>query len=153
MWNDIWFVSEVVVFDVMLEMCVIIGNIVFSGFIVFKFMWVVKYEFEVFVKVVKVLLLKDYLWFWLIGDIVVDLLDVVGISWFDIGKCDWLGDVLNCSGFSVDYMLFLVEGFEVLGMLCEMFVVSWSIKVFVVVVGGVVDNVVVVCGVGCFVEG
>lgn len=148
LWNDMWLVYEVVVMDVDLKFCDLMGNIVFLGFIVFKLFWVKNNEFDIFERVFKVLLFKDYLCFWLLGDYVVEMFDVVGIFWFDIGVWSWFEDLLVVIDLGFEYMLCFVEGFEVLGILWVELVSKWGLFVGVVIVGGGGDNVVSVVGMG-----
>ncbi|MCH2251107.1 MAG: xylulokinase [Cognatishimia sp.] len=153
LWNDTRSASEAAALDAMPEMRATTGNIVFPGFTAPKLMWVAKHEPEVFAKVAKVLLPKDYLRLWLTGDTVADLSDAAGTSWLDTGKRDWSGDALASSGLSADHMPSLVEGSEVSGMLRETLAASWGIKAPVVVAGGAADNAAAACGAGCFAEG
>lgn len=102
LWNDICSYVEVVELDVMFDLCCILGNIVFLGFIVLKLVWMVWYEFDLFSCVVMVLLFKDYLCLWLIGECVSEMLDVLGISWLDVVVCDWFDVVLVVGGMRCD---------------------------------------------------
>lgn len=87
------------------------------GFIVFKLFWVKNNEFECFNRIYKVFLFKDYLRFCLCGMFFFDMLDVLGIMWMNIKECVWDEFFLVVCGLLKKYMLELVEGFYVIGML------------------------------------
>jgi xylulokinase len=65
------------------------GNIVFPGFTAPKLAWVRSHEPEIWDKIAKVLLPKDYLRLWLTGEHVAEMSDAAGTSWIDTGKRDW----------------------------------------------------------------
>lgn len=99
LWNDICCVVECVELEVMvLELYQVVGNLVMLGFIVLKLLWVCCYELQYFQCIVMVLLFKDYLCYWMIGKKVFDMLDVVGMLWLDVVKCDWFDVLLDKCG-------------------------------------------------------
>lgn len=95
-----------------------------------------------------VLLLKDYVWFKLMGEYVGDMFDSVGMLWMDVVCCDWSELLLVVIGLSCENMLCLVEGLVFLGFFWVDLCVWWGFDSVLVVVGGGGDNVVLVCGVG-----
>ena len=53
-----------------------------------------KHEPEIFAKVAKVLLPKDYVRLKLTGDHVSEMSDSAGTSWLDVAKRDWSDELL-----------------------------------------------------------
>ncbi|MGI3185656.1 xylulokinase [Nioella aestuarii] len=153
LWNDTRSNSEAAVLDAAPNVRDLSGNIVFPGFTAPKLLWVEKHEPEVFAKVSKVLLPKDYLRFWLTGEHVSDMSDAAGTSWLDVGKREWSQTLLDAGHMRADQMPRLVEGSEVSGHLRAELAAEWGISGPVVVAGGGGDNAVAACGVGCFREG
>ena len=153
LWNDTRSSAEAAALDATPKMRDITGNIVFPGFTAPKLLWVAKHEPEVFARTAKILLPKDYLRFWLTGELVADQSDAAGTSWLDTGARAWSGDALKAGGLTEDHMPSLVEGSEVSGMLRSSLKEAWGIRAPVVVAGGAADNAAAACGAGCFAEG
>lgn len=153
LWNDTRSHAEAAALDASPNVRDLSGNIVFPGFTAPKLLWVEKHEPEIFAKVAKVLLPKDYLRLWLTGDHVSDMSDAAGTSWLDVGKRDWSQTLLDAGHMRADQMPRLVEGSEASGQLRADLATEWGISGPVVVAGGGGDNAVAACGVGCFREG
>jgi xylulokinase len=124
------------------------GNIVFPGFTAPKLMWVQRHEPQLWGRVAKVLLPKDYLRLWLTGEHVGEMSDAAGTSWLDTGARDWSDDLLAATGLSRDHMPRLVEGSEVSGRLRPALATRWGLPDGVVVAGGGGDNAASGVGVG-----
>lgn len=124
------------------------GNIVFPGFTAPKLVWLRKHEPEIFAKVAKVLLPKDYLRLWLTGEHVGEMSDAAGTAWLDTGKRDWSEDLLQATGMTRAQMPRLVEGAAVSGQLRSELASRWGMQPSVVVAGGAGDNAAAGVGVG-----
>ena len=124
------------------------GNIVFPGFTAPKLLWVQRNEPQVWARVAKVLLPKDYLRLWLTGEHVGEMSDAAGTSWLDTGRRDWSDDLLTATGLTRDHMPRLVEGSEVSGTLRAALAKRWGLPAGVVVAGGGGDNAASGVGVG-----
>jgi xylulokinase len=124
------------------------GNIVFPGFTAPKVEWVRRHEPDLFAKLHKILLPKDYLRFWLTGDAVSEMSDAAGTSWLDTGRRDWSDALLAASGLSRDAMPRLVEGSEVSGQLRDDLAARWGLGTGVLVAGGAGDNAAAAVGMG-----
>ena len=74
------------------------GNIVFPGFTAPKLAWMAENEPELFAKVSKVLLPKDYLRLWLTGEHISEMSDSAGTAWLDVAKRDWSDALLAATG-------------------------------------------------------
>lgn len=153
LWNDTRSHAEAAALDATPNVRELSGNIVFPGFTAPKLLWVEQHEPEIFAKVAKVLLPKDYLRLWLTGDHVSDMSDAAGTSWLDVGKRDWSQILLDAGHMRADQMPRLVEGSEASGQLRAELAAELGISAPVVVAGGGGDNAVAACGVGCFREG
>ena len=129
------------------------GNIVFPGFTAPKISWIKEHEPNNFKKIAKVLLPKDYLRFWLTGDLISEMSDASGTSWLDLKNRYWSEQLINLSGLNVEQMPKLIEGSEVGGLLKRKFKQQWNILGDVVVVGGAGDNAAAACGCGVMSEG
>jgi xylulokinase len=124
------------------------GNIVFPGFTAPKLVWVKRHEPQLWDRVAKVLLPKDYLRLWLTGEHVAEMSDAAGTSWLDTGARDWSEDCLAATGLSRDHMPRLVEGSDVSGTLRDALSSRWGLPKGVVVAGGGGDNAASGIGVG-----
>lgn len=153
LWNDTRAAEEAAWLDAQPDMHAITGNIVFPGFTAPKVLWLEKNEPEVFAKIAKVLLPKDYLRFWLTGEYVGDMSDAAGTSWLDVGKRDWSDQALETARMRRDQMPALVEGSAPSGDMRQKLRDRWGITGNVVVAGSAGDNAAAACGAGCFAEG
>ena len=124
------------------------GNIVFPGFTAPKLDWVRAHEPQIWARVAKVLLPKDYLRLWLTGDHVGEMSDAAGTAWFDTGARDWSDDLLAATGLSRTQMPRLVEGSAVSGTLRTALAGRWGLPASVVIAGGGGDNAASGVGVG-----
>ncbi len=148
LWNDTRAHAEAAEMDADPVWREITGNIVFPGFTAPKLVWVSRNEPEIFARVDKVLLPKDYLRLWLTGDHVAEMSDAAGTSWLDTGARDWSDDLLARTGLGRDQMPRLVEGSEVSGTLRAALAGRWGLGDRVVVAGGGGDNAASAIGVG-----
>ncbi len=148
LWNDTRSAVEAAALDADPKFRALTGNIVFPGFTAPKLAWVAKHEPEVFARVARVLLPKDYLRLWLSGEAVAEMSDAAGTSWLDVGKRDWSDDLLAATGMTRAQMPRLVEGSEVSGQIRDELAAKWGLPKGVVVAGGGGDNAASAVGVG-----
>jgi xylulokinase len=148
LWNDTRSHEEAAELDGDPQFRRVSGNIVFPGFTAPKLVWVQRHERAIWDKVAKVLLPKDYLRLWLVGDHVAEMSDAAGTSWLDTGKRDWSEDLLAATGLTRDQMPRLVEGSEVSGNLRTELCSRWGLPGSVIVAGGGGDNAASGVGVG-----
>jgi xylulokinase len=153
LWNDTRSTKEAAALDAAPGMRDITGNIVFPGFTAPKLAWVKAHEPEVFDRVAKVLLPKDYLRLWLTGEYISDLSDSAGTAWLDVGARDWSAEALNHGGMRRDQMPSLVEGSAPGGNLRKELLSDWGLTNPVVVAGGAGDNAAAACGIGALGNG
>jgi len=148
LWNDTRSAAEAAKLDADPQFRALTGNIVFPGFTAPKLVWVARNEPDVFAKVARVLLPKDYLRLWLTGEAVAEMSDAAGTSWLDVGKRDWSDDLLAATGLSRAQMPRLVEGSDASGQIRDALAARWGLPKGVVVAGGGGDNAASAVGVG-----
>ncbi|HWV56840.1 MAG TPA: FGGY family carbohydrate kinase, partial [Longimicrobiales bacterium] len=153
LWNDGRAAAEAAELDADPRFREITGNIVFPGFTAPKLVWVARHEPEVFRRVRKVLLPKDYVRLWLTGEHVSEMSDSAGTSWLDTGARKWSDSLLDATGMTPDHMPRLVEGTQPGGSLRAELASRWGIRGPVVVAGGAGDNAASACGVGTVAPG
>ncbi|TAV07435.1 xylulokinase [Rhizobium ruizarguesonis] len=153
LWNDTRSYIEAAALDADPRFRALTGNIVFPGFTAPKLAWVAKHEPDVFAKIAKVLLPKDYLRLWLTGDYISEMSDSAGTSWLDTGKRAWSPELLAATKLSEEQMPALVEGTEQAGKLRSELAAQWGISGDVVVAGGAGDNAASACGMGTVSDG
>ncbi|MCY1126423.1 xylulokinase [Frigidibacter sp. RF13] len=148
LWNDTRAHAEAAKLDADPRFRALTGNIVFPGFTAPKLLWVRAHEPDLYGRVAKVLLPKDYLRLWLTGEHVAEMSDAAGTSWLDTGARDWSEDLLAATGLGRDHMPRLVEGSEVSGRLRPEVAGRFGFAPGVVVAGGAGDNAAAGIGVG-----
>ena len=148
LWNDTRSFEEAAALDADPQFRAISGNIVFPGFTAPKLVWVAKHEPEIFARIAKVLLPKDYLRLWLTGGHVAEMSDAAGTSWLDTGARKWSPDLLSATGLSEAQMPSLVEGSAVSGQLRDVLAEKFGLMKGVVVAGGGGDNAAAGIGLG-----
>lgn len=125
----------------------ITGNLMMPGFTAPKLLWVQRHEPEVFSRVAKVLLPKDYLRLRMTGDFASDMSDAAGTMWLDVAKRDWSDVMLEACQLTRDHMPALYEGSEITGTLLQEVARAWGMPSVPVVAGGG-DNAAGAVGVG-----
>ncbi|MBB3463938.1 xylulokinase [Rhizobium sp. BK377] len=153
LWNDTRSHVEAAALDADPRFRKLTGNIVFPGFTAPKLAWVAKNEPEIFAKVAKVLLPKDYLRLWLTGEHISEMSDSAGTSWLDTGKRAWSSELLAATNLDEKQMPRLVEGTEQGGKLRAVLASAWGISSDVIVAGGAGDNAASACGMGTVSDG
>jgi xylulokinase len=126
----------------------IAGNIAMPGFTAPKIAWVRKHEPEIYARIAKVLLPKDYVRLLLTGEYVSEMSDAAGTLWLDVGKRDWSDTLLAVTGLNRSHMPSLVEGSASSGDLKPDLAARWGMMGKVVVAGGGGDNAASACGIG-----
>lgn len=130
----------------------ITGNLMMPGFTAPKLKWVAKHQPQVFEKVAKVLLPKDYLRLLLTGEYGSDMSDASGTMWLDVAKRDWNNALLNACGLDISHMPKLFEGNQITGYLRKELAQRWKLPEVPVVAGGG-DNAAGAIGIGLYQAG
>ncbi len=124
LWNDVRSAHEAAQLDALPEFRAQSANIVFPGFTAPKLQWMREHEPEIFSKIHKVLLPKDYLRYVLSGDYVADLSDAAGTAWLNVEHRCWSETLLSHTGLSIDQMPVLAEGCDAVSRMSAL----WSDK-------------------------
>ncbi|MEI6098906.1 MAG: xylulokinase [Alphaproteobacteria bacterium] len=148
LWNDTRSHAEAAALDANPIFRALTGNIVFPGFTAPKLDWLRNHEPDVWAKVAKVLLPKDYLRLWLIGEHVSEMSDAAGTAWLDTGNRDWSDALLSATGLGRAQMPRLVEGSAISGVVRGDLAAQFGLPVGVAVAGGAGDNAAAGIGVG-----
>ncbi len=93
------------------------GNKVMPGFTAPKLLWIKRHEPDIFKKIDKVLLPKDYIRYRITGELSSDMSDASGTLWLDIKKREWSSSLLESCGLQEKHMPRLQEGTECSGFL------------------------------------
>ncbi len=126
----------------------ITANRAMAGFTAPKLMWVAQHEPEVFAKVAKVLLPKDWLVWQLAGVMSSDCSDAAGTLWLDVAQRRWSEAMLAASGMRLDQMPVLHEGPDAVGTLLPRWAEAWGLGADVRIAAGAGDNAGGAVGVG-----
>ncbi len=126
----------------------ITGNLAMPGFTAPKLMWVARHEPDVFGRVEKVLLPKDYLRLRLCGNYASDMSDSSGTLWLDVGKRAWSDELLAATGLKLSAMPELCEGTQSTGRITAAVAASWGLGTDVIVAAGAGDNAAGAAGAG-----
>ena len=148
LWNDTRSHAQAAQLDADPQFRALTGNIVFPGFTAPKLLWVKDNEPEIFARIKKILLPKDYLRLWLTGEHVSEMSDASGTSWLDVAQRKWSADLLAATELDESRMPRLVEGTDVSGTLRAELCQQWGMAPNVVVAGGAGDNAASACGIG-----
>ncbi|MFW5698982.1 MAG: xylulokinase [Planctomycetota bacterium] len=148
LWNDGRSAEECAELERLGDFHTIAGNLVMPGFTAPKLRWVAKHEPDLFARIAKVLLPKDYVRLHLVGDHVSDMSDSAGTLWLDTAARRWSPELLAATGLDVDRMPRLVEGSEASGQLRAELAARWGLARTPVVAGGGGDNAASACGIG-----
>ncbi|MBX3598064.1 MAG: xylulokinase [Rhizobiaceae bacterium] len=148
LWNDTRSHAEAAELDSDPRFRKITGNIVFPGFTAPKLVWVARHEADIFKRVAKVLLPKDYLRLWLTGEHISEMSDSAGTSWLNVAERRWSQELLEATGLEESQMPALVEGTQQGGTLRKELAAGWGMGPNVVVAGGAGDNAASAVGMG-----
>lgn len=123
-------------------------NLALEGFTLPKIIWVQENEPEIWARVRKLMLPKDYLGFYLTGEYHTDYSDAAGTLLLDIADADWSAEIAETFGIPLDYLPKVVAASESIGTvreeLKERFGFEREIKVF----AGGADNACAAVGAG-----
>ncbi len=126
----------------------ITGNLAMPGFTAPKLLWVANHEPEIFARVARVLLPKDYVRLRMTGVAASDMSDSAGTLWLDVAGRRWSDEMLAATGLPVSAMPELFEGSQATGTLRPEIASEWGVPGDAVVAGGAGDNAAGAAGVG-----
>ena len=129
------------------------ANIAFAGFTAPKILWVRKHEPEIFDKIEKIMLPKDYLNYCLTGVHATEYSDASGMLLLDVKNKTWSKPMLDICGVKEEMMPKLFESYEVIGTVKPEIASKFGFTDHVKVVGGAGDNAAAAIGTGTVGEG
>lgn len=124
------------------------GNIAFAGFTAPKLLWMKKEEPELFAKIEKVMLPKDYIAYRMTGVYSTDVSDAAGTLFFDVKNRKWSEKMLEICGISHITMPQIFESYEKTGCLLPEIAAELGLSDTVVVAAGAGDNAAAAVGTG-----
>lgn len=129
------------------------ANIAFAGFTAPKILWMKKHEPELFEKIAKIMLPKDYLAYRLSGTFCTDYSDASGMLLLDVEHKCWSEEMINICGIRRDQLPTLYESFEVVGTLHPHLADQLGLSKDVKIVAGAGDNAAAAVGTGTIGDG
>jgi xylulokinase len=124
------------------------ANLAMPGFTAPKLLWVRKHEPDIFARIRRVLLPKDYFRFVLTGEFASDPSDASGTLWFNPEKRQWDDVLLAATELNREAMPTICDGSAVSGVVRADLARAWGLSANVIVAGGAGDNAASAVGVG-----
>ena len=134
----------------LVEIC---GNDALTGFTAPKILWVKNNEPEIYAKIAKVLLPKDYVRFCLTGDFASDRAGGAGTMLFDLKARTWSEELITTLGMKMEWFPPTFEGTEITGTINEAAAKATGLLVGTPVMAGGGDQAAGAVGVGAVQEG
>ena len=129
------------------------ANIAFAGFTAPKLLWMRENEPELFAKIKKIMLPKDYINNLLTGVHSTDYSDASGTLLLDVAKRRWSEEMLELCGLRAEQMPRLFESYETVGALLPEAARALGLPESVRVAAGAGDNAAAAVGTGTVGEG
>ncbi len=129
------------------------ANMALTGFTAPKILWVKKHEPEIFSKIAKIMLPKDYLAYRLSGVHCTDVSDASGMLLFDVKSKCWSKEMLEIVGIEETQPAKIFESYEVVGTLTKVSAEELDLPQNVRVIAGAGDNAAGAVGTGTLEHG
>ena len=129
------------------------GNIAFAGFTAPKLLWMEKNEPELFARIDKIMLPKDYINYVLTGVFCSDYSDASGMLLVDVEHKRWSPEMLSICHLTEAQVPKLFESFDVVGTIRPDVAEQLGLPASVKVVAGAGDNAAAAVGTGTTGEG
>ncbi len=129
------------------------GNIAFAGFTAPKLLWMRRNEPELFEKIDKIMLPKDYLAYRLTGVHCTDASDASGTLLFDVKNRRWSDEMLSLCNLSRAQMATVFESYESAGVILPPIAEALGLPAAVRVAAGAGDNAAAAVGTGTVGDG
>lgn len=124
------------------------ANIAFAGFTAPKILWMQKNEPDLWAKVKKIMLPKDYLAYRLSGTFCTDYSDASGMLLMDVKNKCWSKEMMEICHVSREQLPDLYESYEVVGTLKKEIASELGVPETVKVIAGAGDNAAAAVGTG-----
>lgn len=129
------------------------ANIAFAGFTAPKILWVKNNEPEIFEKIAKIMLPKDYISYMLSGSFSTDYSDASGMLLLDVKNKKWSKEMIDICSISEDMLPKLYESYEVVGAIKPELAKELGLNDDIKIVAGAGDNAAAAIGTGTVGEG
>ncbi len=129
------------------------ANIAFAGFTAPKILWVQKNEPEIFNKIAKIMLPKDYIAYLLSGVNCTDVSDASGMLLMDVKNKKWSKEMMEICNITENQLPIIHESFDVVGTIKESIADELGLSREVKIVAGAGDNAAAAVGTGTVGEG
>ena len=129
------------------------GNVAFAGFTAPKLLWMRENEPELFARISKIMLPKDYVNYCLTGCHCTDVSDASGMLLLDVEHRCWSREMLEICGLTEAQMPWLFESYESVGTLKAGLADRLGLPHSVVVCAGAGDNAAAAIGTGTLGDG
>lgn len=129
------------------------ANMALTGFTAPKLLWVKKNEPEIFEKIEKIMLPKDYLAYMLSGVHCTDVSDASGMLLFDVKNKRWSKEMMEIVGVKESQLAKVYESYEVVGTLLPDVAAELGLPETVKVIAGAGDNAAGAVGTGTLEHG
>ena len=93
----------------------ITANPALTGFTAGKVMWVKDNQPQIYEKIAKILLPKDYVRYMLTGEFATEVSDASGMQYLDVPKREWSKEVTSKLGVEYEWLPTVYESFEISG--------------------------------------
>ena len=156
LWNDgrtakqVDYLNEVIGRD---KLSAYTANIAFAGFTAPKVLWMRENEPELFARIAKVMLPKDYINYMLTGVHCTDVSDASGMLLFDVKNKRWSKEMLEICGLKEAQMPAIFESSEAVGTVKPAMAAELGLPEGVIVAAGAGDNAAAAVGTGTVGDG
>ena len=129
------------------------ANIAFAGFTAPKILWVKNNEPEIFEKIAKIMLPKDYISYMLSGNFSTDYSDASGMLLLDVKNKKWSKEMIDICSISEDMLPKLYESYEVVGTIKSELAKELGLNEGIKIVAGAGENAAAAIGTATVGEG
>ncbi len=129
------------------------ANMALTGFTAPKLLWMKKHEPELFARIEKIMLPKDYLAYCLSGVHCTDVSDASGMLLFDVKNRCWSEEMIEIIGIRKEQMAKVYESYEVVGTLTSGMAETLGLPSSVKIIAGAGDNAAGAVGTGTLENG
>jgi len=129
------------------------ANIAFAGFTAPKLLWMKKHEPELFAKIDKIMLPKDYIAYRLSGVHCTDVSDASGMLLMDVKNKCWSKEMMGICGIKEQQLAHIYESYEAVGTLLPETAQLLGLPQSVIVAAGAGDNAAAAVGTGTVGDG
>ncbi len=129
------------------------ANIAFAGFTAPKILWMKENEPELFAKIAKIMLPKDYIAYKLSGVHCTDVSDASGMLLFDVKNKCWSKEMMDICSVREDQLAKIYESYEVVGNIKKDVADMLGFPETVKIIAGAGDNAAAAIGTGTVGDG